>query len=90
VNTLSNWFTLVSAGFPALGTAIFGIRYQGDFGATAIRSKSTGVKLKAIDEELRKQPILSRTADLTEQAARVMLGDLDEWSLLNEQHELSV
>jgi hypothetical protein len=90
VTTLSNWFTLVSAGFPALGTAIFGIRYQGDFGGTANRSQTTGLRLKAIDEELRKQPPLSRTADLTEQAARVMLGDLDEWCLIHQRHELSV
>jgi hypothetical protein len=90
VNTLSNWFTLVSAGFPALGTAIFGIRYQGDFGGTANRSQTTGLKLKAIDDELRKEPPLSRTADLTEQAARVMLGDLDEWCLIHQRHELSV
>lgn len=90
VNTLGNWFQLVSAGFPALGTAIFGIRYQGDFGGTANRSKSTSVQLRAIDDELRKQPTLSRAADLTEQAARVMLGDLDEWCLVHQRHELSV
>ena len=90
VSTLGNWFTLVSAGFPALGTAIFGIRYQGDFGATAVRSQSTSRQLKAIDTELRKEPNLLRTADLMEEAARVMLGDLDEWSLSNEQRELSI
>jgi hypothetical protein len=90
VSTLGNWFTLISAGFPALGTAIFGIRYQGDFGATAVRSQNTSRQLKAIDTELRKAPDLLRTADLMEEAARVMLGDLDEWSLSNEQRELSI
>ena len=90
VDALSDWFTLVSAGFPALGTAIFGIRYQGDFGGTANRSQKTSVLLKAIDDELRKQPSLSRSADLTEQAGRVMLGDLDEFSLVHERHDLSV
>jgi hypothetical protein len=73
-----------------LGTAIFGIRYQGDFGATAVRSQNTSRQLKAIDTELRKEPALLRTADLMEEAARVMLGDLDEWSLSNEQRELSI
>ena len=90
VSRLGNWFTLISAGFPALGTAIFGIRYQGDFGATAVRSQNTSRQLKAIDTELRKEPDLLRTADLMEEAARVMLGDLDEWSLSNEQRELSI
>jgi hypothetical protein len=90
VRSLGNWFTLVSAGFPALGTAVFGIRFQGDFGASAIRSQSTSRQLRAIDGELRKKPVLLRSADLTEEAARVMLGDLDEWCLLNKQHDLEV
>jgi hypothetical protein len=33
---------------------------------------------------------LSRAADLTEQAARIMLADLDEWRLVNQQRDLSV
>jgi hypothetical protein len=33
---------------------------------------------------------LIRAADLTEQAARVMLSDLDEWRLVNQQRELEM
>jgi hypothetical protein len=33
---------------------------------------------------------LSRAGDLVEQAARAMHADLDEWRLLNQQHDLSV
>ena len=33
---------------------------------------------------------LSRAADLSEQAARIMLSDLDEWRLVNQQRDLSV
>ena len=90
VNTYSNWFTLVSAGFPALATAVFGIRFQGDFGGDALRSLATANKLRQIDGELRKDPGLMRAADLTEQAARFMLADLDEWRLVNQQRDLSV
>ena len=43
VNQYGNWFTLVSAGFPALGTAVFGISFQGDFGGDALRSMATVV-----------------------------------------------
>ena len=86
----SNWFTLVSAGFPALGTAIFGIRFQADFGGDALRSKATAETLRQIDRELRKNVSLSRAADLAEQAARIMLSDLDEWRLVNQQRDLSV
>jgi hypothetical protein len=90
VTEYSNWFTLVSAGFPALATAVFGIRFQGDFGGDALRSLATAETLKQIDRELRKDATLSRAADLTEQAARFMLSDLDEWRLVNQQRDLSV
>lgn len=90
VNTYGNWFTLISAGFPALGTAIFGIRFQADFGGDAVRSMATSNTLRQIDEELRKEVTLSRAADLAEQAGRIMLSDLDEWQLVNKQRDLSV
>ncbi|HEX5259357.1 MAG TPA: hypothetical protein VFW35_11345 [Sphingomicrobium sp.] len=90
VNIYGNWFTLVSAGFPALGTAVFGIRFQGDFGGDAVRSMATANILRQLDGELRKDVSLSRAADLAEQAARIMLSDLDEWRLVNQQRDLSV
>jgi hypothetical protein len=90
VNDWSNWFTLIQAGFPALATAVFGIRFQGDFGGDAVRSMATAETLKQIDQELRSNALLSRAADLTEQAARTMLSDLDEWRLVNQQRDLSV
>ncbi|HET8749185.1 MAG TPA: hypothetical protein VFM42_00445 [Sphingomicrobium sp.] len=90
VEDYGNWFTLVSAGFPALGTAVFGIRFQGDFGGDALRSLATADTLRQIDQELRKDASLTRAADLTEQAARFMLSDLDEWRLVNQQRDLSV
>jgi hypothetical protein len=90
VNSYGNWFTLVSAGFPALGTAVFGIRFQGDFGGDALRSMATANTLRQIETELSKDVSLSRAADLAEQAARIMLSDLDEWRLVNQQRDLSV
>lgn len=88
VNAYGNWFTLVSAGFPALGTALFGIRFQADFGGDAQRSLATASTLERIDEKMRRGVTLSRAADLGEQAARVMLEDLNEWQLVNQQREL--
>jgi hypothetical protein len=90
VNRFGNWFTLVSAGFPALGTAVFGIRFQADFGGDALRSMATASTLKHIQDELCRNVSLSRAADLTEQAGRIMLADLDEWRLVNQQRDLSV
>lgn len=90
VNVYNNWFTLVSAGFPALGTAVFGIRFQGDFGGSALRSQATANTLRRIAVELAKGVGLTRAADLTEQAARTMLSDLDEWRLVNQQQDLDL
>jgi hypothetical protein len=87
----SDWFVIMSAGLPAIGTAIFGIRFQGDFGGSAVRSQSTANELEQIVAELREPRLgLSRTADLVEQAARAMLADLDEWRLVNQQRDLSI
>jgi len=84
------WFDLIGAGFPALGTAVFGIRFQGDFGGSAIRSQATANALRAIEAELRAGASLPRAADLTEQASRIMYGDLDEWRLINQQQDLDL
>ena len=87
----AKWFTIVAAGLPAVGTAIFGIRVQGDYGNTAVRSEQTAIVLRQVAERLETEaPDLSRTADLVEQASRLMTADLDDWALLNRQHDLSV
>jgi len=86
-----NVFIFLSAGLPALGTAIFGIRVQGDFSGTALRSQATADLLERIATDLGKAgPDLARSADLAEQAGRIMLADLGEWRLVNQQHELAV
>jgi hypothetical protein len=90
VKDFGPWFTLVSAGFPALGTAVFGIRFQGDFGGSAVRSQSTANMLAQIDSELARGVDLPRAADLAEQAARTMLDHLDEWRLVNQQQDLGM
>jgi hypothetical protein len=90
LNRANNWFTLIGAGFPAIGTAVFGIRFQGDFGGSAVRSQATADSLRQIDSELRRGVNLNRCADLIEQAARTMLRDLDEWRLVNQQHDLGI
>jgi hypothetical protein len=87
---LGDWPTVLSAGLPALGTAIFGIRVQGDYRAAANRARHTAALLERIGRDLRGTSDLPRAADLTEQAARVMLADLGEWRLVSELHELSL
>ena len=87
----SDLFTFLSAGLPAIGTAVFGIRVQGDYVGSAVRSEQTARVLEHIAEHLHgEEPSLTRAAELSEQAARAMLTDLDEWRLLNQQHDLSI
>jgi hypothetical protein len=90
IDAYGDWFNLIEAGFPALGTAVFGIRFQADFGGDALRSLSTAQTLERIDRELRKDIDLTRAADFAEQAARIMLSDLDEWRLVNQQRQLEM
>ena len=89
-NRYDAWFTLFEAGLPALGTAVFGIRFQGDFGGSAVRSQATANALRQIQAELAEGATLPRAADLTEQAARIMYSDLDEWRLINQQQDLDL
>ncbi|MFC7536327.1 DUF4231 domain-containing protein [Sphingomonas sp. GCM10030256] len=86
----SGAITFLSAGLPAVGTAIFGIRVQGDYGNVAARSGNTAILLERVSAELGAGASLDRAADLTEQAARIMFQDLDQWRLVAELHELSV
>ncbi len=87
----AKWFTIAAAGLPAIGTAIFGIRVQGDYQGTAVRSEQTAIILRQVAERLETEsPDLPRAADLVEQAARLMTADLGDWALLNQQHDLSV
>jgi hypothetical protein len=79
-NAHSALFVVSSAGLPALGGAIFGIRMQGDFGTTAERSLTTAGDLARITDALAKPDLsLARQTDLTEAAAATMLADLTEW-----------
>ncbi len=90
VTANSKLFVILSAGLPAVGTAIFGIRVQGDFAGTAQRSLSTAARLEATAAEAGCVTDLPRAADLFEAAARAMLADLGEWQLAHQQRELVI
>ncbi|HEY8571560.1 DUF4231 domain-containing protein [Phenylobacterium sp.] len=81
-------FVALSAGLPAVGTAIFGIRMQGDFSGTARRSLVTAAKLEAIAVEVRRGGPPGRQASLFETASAAMVSDLDQWRQEHAKHEL--
>jgi hypothetical protein len=84
-------FIALSAGLPALGAAIFGIRVQGDFGGSAERSAATAQDLVRIVEAIEQPGLdLARTTDLVEAAAATMLADLGDWRLAYQQRRLEL
>lgn len=84
-------FVALSAGLPALGAAIFGIRVQGDFGGSAERSAATARDLTRIVEAFDQPGLdLARQTDLIEAAAATMLTDLGEWRLAYQQRRLAL
>ena len=84
-------FVALSAGLPALGAAIFGIRMQGDFDATSERSSLTAQGLQRIADLLAQPGIgLARQTDLIEAAAAAMLSELGEWRRAYARHGLEL
>ena len=84
-------FIFLSAGLPALGAALFGIRTQGEFTGSAERSLGTAEALETIRSDLLEPGItLSRASDLFEAAARTMFADLGEWRLTYQQRRLEL
>jgi hypothetical protein len=74
--------TLCSAGLPALGAALYGIRAQGDYEASASRSEATARKLLAVRERIllaRESPDIAMLRDLFAEAAEIMQTDLSDW-----------
>ncbi|MBW6530325.1 hypothetical protein KZ820_06210 [Sphingomonas sp. RRHST34] len=84
-------FVALSAGLPALGAAIFGIRVQGDFGASAARSSATAADLaRYVDALEANGDDLPRVVDLVEGAAATMLADLSDWRQAYERRQLEL
>lgn len=84
-------FVALSAGLPALGGAIFGIRVQGDFAGAADRSRATADDLARFVAALEAAgPDPARVCDLVEGAAATMLADLGEWRLAYQRRQLEL
>ena len=82
---------VITAGLPALGAALHGIREQGEFARTSIRSASTATALEKLAGDLSVRPItLTRASALAEEAVRVMLDDVGEWRMSYEMRNLAL
>ena len=84
--------TGIGAGFPALGTATFGIRVIGDFDGIARRSQRTHEVLQQIIDatDAEDPPNLATLHARARSASDVMLGDVSSWRLAAESRTLAI
>ncbi|MGL6043163.1 MAG: hypothetical protein ACRC1J_04505 [Sandaracinobacteroides sp.] len=87
---LAVYFTVATATLPALGTAAYGLRVQGDFAGSSARSAATADALSELMSELESHPSLARTAAIANASASIMLVDLAEWRLTYQQRALEI
>jgi hypothetical protein len=83
--------TAITAGFPALATASYGIRVILDFEGIAQR---TGRIASGLDTLLARwtaeTPSAARLQQFARNAADIMLGDIAAWRLLTEGRRLTI
>lgn len=82
--------TALTAGLPAFGSALFGVRLIGDFHGTAERSTRAGAALEAIGRDVRDTHSLPALSLLAQAAATAMLGDVAHWRLSRETRPLEL
>jgi hypothetical protein len=84
--------TGIAAGFPALGTATFGIRVIGDFDGIARRSRRTYEVLQRIIDAVDAEdpPSLTALRARARAASDIMLGDVSSWRLAAESRTLAI
>lgn len=83
-------FTAITAAFPAVGGALYGIRVQGDFSGTARRSLRMADELLLIASAVEDAYTFSQLSEVAERAAGAMLTELGEWQLAFRQRNLEV
>ncbi|MGB7406511.1 MAG: hypothetical protein WA906_12545, partial [Pacificimonas sp.] len=84
------WFVVTTAGLPAIGAAIFGIRGHGEYLLAASRSAATAADLDAAVTRIEAADDLDELARELEAAASIMLADLDEWTMAYQERELAI
>lgn len=90
VGPLTDPFIFVTAGFPALGAAVFGMRGHGEHLLTASRSISTAEALEGDLELLEELDDAEELAKKLEQTTLVMLSDLAQWTVSYSEKSLQV
>ncbi len=83
-------FVFVTAGLPAVGAALFGLRGHGEHLLAASRSHASAARLEAIEAAIEQTDQLDELTAELEDVARTMLADLDEWTLAYRERSLQI
>jgi hypothetical protein len=95
-HALSQWnlpaiVTFVTAAFPALAAALYGIRMQGDFAATSERSSIIARQLIQLKFAVVRDPLsFERLTERSRRLSEIMLAESDQWRLHYETRPLSL
>ena len=87
---MTNIFIVLTAGLPAIGAAVFGLRGHGEHLLAARRSEQTAFGLEKNAARLSKAGRLEPLACELEATAAIMLADLNEWTLAYRERALEV
>jgi hypothetical protein len=84
------WFVLLTAGAPAVGAAVFGMRGHAEHLLAASRSASTMSALQANAVRLERVEDLDTLVEELERTAANMLDDLNQWTLAYRERSLAI
>ena len=88
---LTEIVTFLTALFPALAAALYGIRMQGDFAATSERSAVIARRLEALKVAIQADPLrYDRLVERSRRLSEIMLADVQQWHLHYETRPLSL
>ncbi len=90
MKALAPLFIFLTAGLPAVGSAVFGMRGHGEHLLAASRSIQTAVALQGNAARLKQVSKLDTLAVELEMTAAIMLADLKEWTLAYRERSLEI
>ncbi|WP_265570779.1 hypothetical protein [Sphingomicrobium nitratireducens] len=90
VKKVTNYFVLITAGLPAAGAAVFGLRGHGEHLLASSRSANSANALDRNARRLAELDEIDKLARELERTAAIMLSDLNEWTTSYREKSLEV
>ncbi len=87
---LTNFFIFITAGLPAVGASVFGMRGHGEHLLAASRSAKTVNALNANAAKIAKLTAIDALSAELDNTAEIMLADLNEWTVAYRERSLEI